>query len=52
MVGLAKKTVALSIEEQVYNKYKEHCGKEGIVLSRQVEKFMEKELANNLKNKG
>jgi len=49
---LIKKTVALSIEEQVYNNYKEHCDKEGIVLSRQVEKFMEKELANNLKNKG
>jgi hypothetical protein len=44
---LAKKTVALSIEEQVYNNYKGHCDKEGIVLSRQVEKFMEKELANN-----
>ncbi|MEM0360541.1 MAG: hypothetical protein QXK06_04370 [Candidatus Diapherotrites archaeon] len=48
---MAKKTVALSIEEKIYNNYKEHCDKEGIVLSRQVEKFMEKELANNLTKK-
>jgi hypothetical protein len=48
---VAKKTVALSIEEEVYNNYKEHCDKEGIVLSRQVEKFMEKELINNLSKK-
>jgi hypothetical protein len=44
---VAKKTVALSVEENIYNKYREYCGKQGIILSKQVEKFMEKELANN-----
>jgi hypothetical protein len=44
---LVKKTVALSIEEQIYNRYREYCEKQGIILSKQVERFMEKELANN-----
>jgi hypothetical protein len=44
---LAKKTVALSIEEEIYNRYRAYCEKQGIILSKQVEKFMGKELANN-----
>ncbi len=45
--GLAKKTVALSIEEQVYDKYRAYCEKKGIILSKQVENFMKKELEAN-----
>jgi hypothetical protein len=41
---MSKKTVALSIEEQVYNKYRAYCEKKGIILSKQVENFMEEEL--------
>ena len=47
MVWLAKKTVALSIEEQVYDKYRAYCEKKGIILSKQVENFMEEELKKN-----
>lgn len=41
---MAKKTIALSIEEDIYNKYKSHCDRKGIILSKQVELFMEKVL--------
>lgn len=44
---VAKKTVALSIEEETYNAYKEYCDEKGIILSRQVENFMKKELEAN-----
>jgi hypothetical protein len=44
---VGKKTVALSIEEAVYNKYKLYCDEKGIILSRQVENFMKKELEKN-----
>ncbi|MBI5332756.1 MAG: hypothetical protein HZB65_04235 [Candidatus Aenigmarchaeota archaeon] len=64
---MAKKTVALSVEDSVYDKYKAYCenkmtffeshlscqgkkyytfhyNKKGIILSKQVELFMEQEL--------
>ncbi len=44
MILVVKKTIALSIEEDVYNKYKAYCDKRGIILSKQVEFFMEKVL--------
>ena len=39
---MVKKTIALSIEEDIYNKYKAYCDKRGIIISKQVELFMEK----------
>lgn len=39
-----KKNVTLHLNCKLYNEYSEHCKKEGIVLSRQIEKFIEKEL--------
>ena len=44
MIKLAKKTIALSIEENIYNRYKAYCDRKGIILSKQVEIFMEKML--------
>ena len=41
---MVKKTIALSIEESIYDKYKEFCNKKGNILSKQVELFMEQEL--------
>jgi hypothetical protein len=41
---LVKKTVALSIEEEVYKEFKCFCDKKGLILSKQVENFMKKEL--------
>ena len=37
-------TVALSLDEENYKKYKKYCEERGIILSRQVDKFMEEEL--------
>ena len=41
---MGRKTVALSLDEEVYDKYKVYCEKHSIILSRKVEKFMEEEL--------
>ena len=39
-----KKNVTLHLNSKLYNEYSEYCKKEGIILSRQIEKFIEKEL--------
>ena len=41
---MGRKTVALSLDEEVYNKYKEFCKKKFVVISRKIEDFMKKEL--------
>ena len=42
-----KKNVTLYLNSVLYDKYVEYCKKEGVVLSRQIEKFIEKELNKN-----
>jgi len=44
---MGKKTVALSINEEIYEKYKKSCEERHIILSRKVEDFMKKELEKN-----
>jgi len=39
-----KKNVTLHLNSELYNNYSNHCKNEGIVLSRQIEKFIEIEL--------
>ena len=39
-----KKNVTLYLNSNLYNKYVDFCKKEGLMLSRQIEKFIEKEL--------
>ena len=39
-----KKNVTIHLNSKLYDKYSEYCKKEGIVMSRQIEKFIEKEL--------
>ena len=41
---MARKTVALSLDEDIYNKYRDYCKKNYIILSRKVENFMKKDL--------
>jgi len=41
-----KKNVTLYLNSSLYDKYIEYCKKEGYALSRQIEKFIEKELEN------
>lgn len=40
--GNAKLT--LSVNEKTLKKYKEYCEKKGLIISKQVEKFMEAQL--------
>jgi len=41
---MGRKTVALSIDEQIYEEYKKYCEKNFLILSRKVENFMREEL--------
>ncbi|MBI5872067.1 hypothetical protein HZB88_03190 [archaeon] len=45
---MAKKTISLSVEEEIYEEYKKYCEQKGIILSKQVENFM----AEEIKKKG
>ena len=42
-----KKNITLHVNSKLYDSYSNYCKKEGIVLSRQIEKFIEKELGKN-----
>lgn len=44
---MAKKTVSLSVEEEVYEQYRKYCEQKGIILSKQFENFMVEELKKN-----
>jgi hypothetical protein len=46
-----KKNVTLYMNSALYDRYLGHCKKEGLALSRQIEKFIEKELKDNGKTK-
>lgn len=41
---MGRKTVALSLDENIYDLYKKYCEKRQTILSRKVEEFMKKEL--------
>ena len=41
--------LTLSVNEDILDRYKDYCEKEGIILSKQVEKFMEAELKKTKK---
>ena len=41
---MAKKRVTLFVESAIYDKFKEYCDKQGLVLSKRFERFMEEEL--------
>ena len=41
---MGRKTVALSLDQDLYQKYRKHCEKNAIILSRKIDEFMDKEL--------
>jgi hypothetical protein len=41
---MEKIKLTLSIDKNLLEKYKKYCKKEGLIISRQVEKFIEKKL--------
>ena len=48
---MAKKTVSLSVEEEVYEEYRRYCEQKGIILSKQFENFMVEELKKKWREK-
>ena len=47
---MGRKTVALSLDEKIYEKYRDYCEKRSMILSRKVEKFMDEELKKEKNN--
>jgi len=47
---MGRKTVALSLDEDIYEAYQKYCEKHSIILSRKVEKFMEAEMQGDSTN--
>ena len=41
---MGQKNVTLSIDEEIYLKYKEYCKRNAIALSRSIEKFMKEQI--------
>jgi len=41
---MTNKKVTLSVNSEVYDKYKKYCEERGIILSKQVELFMKEQL--------
>ncbi|MFH0874781.1 MAG: hypothetical protein V1859_02500 [archaeon] len=41
---MTSKNITLRVNSELYNKYREYCKHKGILMSRQVELMMEKQL--------
>ena len=41
---MGKKTISLSVDKETYEQYKKYCEEKGIILSKQFENFIKKEL--------
>ena len=46
---MSKQKVTLSIEEEVYSKFRKYCADNAIMLSKKVELWMKKELDKDVK---
>lgn len=46
---MGRKTVALSLDENIYGEYKKFCEENSVIISRKVETFMKNELKHNHK---
>ena len=41
---MGRKTVALSLDEEIYEAYQKYCKTHSIILSRKIDKFMEEQI--------
>ncbi|MDP3026096.1 MAG: hypothetical protein Q8N63_00160 [Nanoarchaeota archaeon] len=46
---MAQKNVTLSVDEEIYENYKEFCKKNAVALSRSIEMFMEEKMEEKKK---
>lgn len=44
---MKNKNVTLSVDSETYDRYSEYCKKNGLVISKRVEIFMQKDLKEN-----
>lgn len=44
---MGRKTVALSVNAELYDRYKKYCEENSIILSRKFDEFMKKELKHD-----
>jgi len=44
---MANKRITLSVDAEIYEKYKEYCNKKGLIISKQIENFMREEMSKN-----
>ena len=44
---MGRKTVALSLDEDIYGQYKKYCEEKHMILSRKVEAMMKEELEDD-----
>jgi hypothetical protein len=49
-IGMPSKSVTLKIDSEVYDEYRKFCKEEGLIVSKQIEKFIKEQLRKN--NKG
>jgi len=49
-IEMASKNITLKVDEKLYNAYKKYCKERGLIISRQFELFIEKELKKRGKN--
>jgi len=43
---MTSKRITLSVDAEVYEKYREYCERKGLIISKQIENFMREELKN------
>ena len=41
---MPNKKITLSVDSEIYEKYKKYCDKKGLIISKQIENFMRREL--------
>ncbi len=41
---MTNKRITLSVDTEIYEKYKKYCDKRGLIISKQIENFMRNEL--------
>ena len=44
---MPSKNVTLKIDSEVYDEYRKFCKEEGLIVSKQIEKFIREELKKN-----
>ena len=44
---MPSKNITLKVDEKLYDTYRKHCKERGLIMSRQFELFVERELKKN-----